>query len=290
MEKLYKIIMGFLYTIIGILILLCVVIMCYDKLDFLHFSIKIDKNNGTIIDYDKELSNDDYNTLTFPISAVKAMDLVDRFANPYTNKRYEYGEIREIDGNEYHTIFSSGARPLMVELKTGDIFVYNEEGLITLEEVIPEFVDHREYVGSEGYEEGYKIFHYYLRALIDKGDRKLADSLVDMSYFEENVPEEKEKRYAKIVENTKAYQEGTIVWVESLEQRLASGVIDDFEIGYVVSLTDEYSEKNEKWVDIYVDITCYYELDGRIDTEGEHIRISVKECGDEWKITRISES
>lgn len=285
MRKMYKITMGILYATIGLLALLTLVILFYDKLDFLHSPKIADSFN------EAAFAEDDYDTLTFPISAVKSMDLVYRFADPYTNKRYEYGEVADVDGMQYHVIYSSSARPLMVGLQTGDIFVYDgTEGLIPLADVIPEMIDHRKHTGSDEYAEGYKVFHYYMRALIDKGDRKSANSLKDTSHFEKGVPEEKKEAFQKIVMTTESCQETILALVETMEQRKKSGEISDYVIGYQISSMDEYVDEEEKWTDIYVELKAFYEQNGYIDIAGEYYRISVKEYGKKWKVARISES
>ena len=168
---------------------------------------------------------------------------------------------------------------------------YEDKGLIPLEDEIPLYIDHRVYLGEERYAEGYKLIHYYMSPLIDKHDRKLATSLMDTSHFITKKPEEKRDYYKKIIKETELCQEIIISLGESMKEQLLKGEVNDFEIGYVVSLTDEYKDdKGAKWVDIYIDLNCYYERNDVIDLAGEHYRMSVKQYNSGWKIARISES
>ena len=144
---------------------------------------------------------------------------------------------------------------------------------------------------SEKYAEGYELFHYYMRALIDKRDRKLAASLLDTGHFEKGVPAEKKEQFDNIVRITESCQDTILTWCDSIEQAGEKGEIEDYAIGYQVSTIDEYvDEDGAKWTDIYIELKAQYKQLGSVDTSGEFYRISVKEYEKGWRIARISES
>ncbi len=224
---------------------------------------------------------------TGPVSDVKALLLADQFANPKGTWILEYQCVEEVEGVPYHVISTTAGRGIYINAETGEILIATAKyGLQTLEEHFGQMYNHRTFSGSKGYEEGYAVFHQYMSAVIDQKDKKTAKSLIDNSYFKEAGS----KRNQKINEDTWKYYERKFELIERLDLGISSGELAAYELGYVVTLTDEYDDEyGDKWVDINVKLKYYTKTseDGYLDWESSSYTISVKQKGNKWVVARI---
>ena len=252
-----------------------------------------DKENGSESSFNQndiaqiEVPENVVNLEPGPVSEVRALMLADQFANPKGTWVLEHECLEEVDGVSYHVISTTAGRTVYINAATGEIFVATAKyGFQTLEEHFGQVYNHRTFSGSPGYEEGYALFHKYMSTVIDKKDKKTAAAFIDTSYFEETG----KKDYQRINEDTWRYFENQFKLIDQLDRGISEGGLAEYELGYVVTLTDEYEDEfGDKWVDIYVHLKYYTKTveGGFVDWESGTYTVSVKQKGNRWVVVRV---
>jgi len=306
MNKLLNVVIAVLSVIAGILMIICITFIVKDATgndDSEPGSQSVQSVNrpALIFSDSKQEEENSENTFTGvvevpenvinpepgPVSEVKALLLADQFANPKGTWILDYQCMEEVDGIPYHIISTTAGRTVYINAETGEILIATAKyGLQTLEEHFGQIYNHRLFTGSKGYEEGYMVFHKYMSAVIDQKDKKAAASLIDTSYFKETGSE----RNQKINDDTWKYYNRKFELIDWLNQGISKGELDSYELGYAVTLTDEYDDEyGDKWVDIYVKLKYYTKTGegGYIDWESNSYTISVKQKGNNWVVARI---
>lgn len=153
--KIYKILMGLLYSVIGVLIIGCLGLLIYGTLN----PKKLDDATAKLATYspnDPTLETLDEGTL---IDAEHALQFVNYMVNAMGHLELVNTGVKNIDGVDYFVVSTSdGEKSFFVSQSTGAIYYYQDNNLVSLSDVpITEFekIDSANYIlGESLYKDG----------------------------------------------------------------------------------------------------------------------------------------
>lgn len=323
MKKLYKIVLGILYTFMGLLMAMVAIVVGYAVLKPEISKKDASKSETVAESSDKKTQSGEAKNKTSDDKSVKtensttseqvltSEDAREKLCEKYSlnDDNLVYYEDMEIEGEQYwayYVVDSGGGADeslLICNHNMSKIGMYDVEGNISkidakqfaklnsypaegLSEANKESDNHKTTYTTGSWED---VLDEYVNALFDK-DRSKADSLTDTSYYYiDNGLSENYRMH--FVEDLAKYQEDVISSIEKMDGMVDSGKLDSYSLGYIVTTIDPY-EDDEKvpWVDVYFILTVDFSANGQEDSGTEHYRISLRQYPEGWKVAWFAES